>query len=516
MFPYLLIYLITQLANNILQLARGSSAAPGEFQAPTAEEGRVIPVVFGVVKISAPNVVWWGDVRILEVGKQGVHAYSVGMQMALCHGPVDAIVQILAAETKDVPFDPDVVTSGGDEDYIRLYINQTELFGGKKKEGGLGGFIQFYRGIATQQPSAYLAEQLGTTPPAYRGLCHAVLVGEAQDIPNLALDGGLVRGFYVGTSNYPKPLAFVVRRLPDPFGLPALKNPDGQANPAFVIAELLTNPIWGKGTPIEKLDAGNFAAAAETLFDEGFGISFQIDNDTEVDAIVLRILEHIDGALYEDPSTGLYNLKLIRDDYDPETILEITDALSGPPEFGRPSWDSTLNEVKIRYTDSDFREAIAQAQDSANFKTRGELASATFDFPFIRNKELAAKVAMRILKSHCWPLAALRIAVNRKGWPLRIGSPFRFTWNPWGLSGAIFRVTAIDFGSLENGEIEVHAVEDVFAVAHTAFSAPPASEFEEPPIVDLTTAYAVVTRGFLFSRSFVVTGGYNPEGESGI
>lgn len=31
------------------------------FDFPTAQEGRAIPVVFGTVKLSDPNVVWYGD-----------------------------------------------------------------------------------------------------------------------------------------------------------------------------------------------------------------------------------------------------------------------------------------------------------------------------------------------------------------------------------------------------------------------------------------------------------------------
>ncbi|MCM2480210.1 hypothetical protein [Serpentinimonas maccroryi] len=36
-------------------------AALADIDAPTAEEGRPIPVVFGAVLIRGPNVVWYGD-----------------------------------------------------------------------------------------------------------------------------------------------------------------------------------------------------------------------------------------------------------------------------------------------------------------------------------------------------------------------------------------------------------------------------------------------------------------------
>jgi len=41
------------------------------FSLPTAEEGRPIPVIFGTVLITGPNVVWAGDLRIDPIRKKG-------------------------------------------------------------------------------------------------------------------------------------------------------------------------------------------------------------------------------------------------------------------------------------------------------------------------------------------------------------------------------------------------------------------------------------------------------------
>ena len=37
-----------------------------DFDAPTATEDRAIPVVFGTVWITGPNVVWYGDLKTRE------------------------------------------------------------------------------------------------------------------------------------------------------------------------------------------------------------------------------------------------------------------------------------------------------------------------------------------------------------------------------------------------------------------------------------------------------------------
>lgn len=42
-----------------------------EIKAPTAEAGREIPVLFGTRKLTGPNVVWFGDLRVSPVKKKG-------------------------------------------------------------------------------------------------------------------------------------------------------------------------------------------------------------------------------------------------------------------------------------------------------------------------------------------------------------------------------------------------------------------------------------------------------------
>lgn len=45
-------------------------AALEDFEAPTAEEGRPIPVVFGSVLIRGANVVWYGDLAADPIKKK--------------------------------------------------------------------------------------------------------------------------------------------------------------------------------------------------------------------------------------------------------------------------------------------------------------------------------------------------------------------------------------------------------------------------------------------------------------
>ena len=47
------------------------AAGLDDFDLPTAEEGRPIPVVFGTVLLRGPNVVWAGDLRVDPIRKKG-------------------------------------------------------------------------------------------------------------------------------------------------------------------------------------------------------------------------------------------------------------------------------------------------------------------------------------------------------------------------------------------------------------------------------------------------------------
>lgn len=47
------------------------AAGLDDFSLPTAEEGRPIPVIFGTVLITGPNVVWAGDLKVDPIKKKG-------------------------------------------------------------------------------------------------------------------------------------------------------------------------------------------------------------------------------------------------------------------------------------------------------------------------------------------------------------------------------------------------------------------------------------------------------------
>lgn len=46
-------------------------AGLGDITAPVAEEGIEIPVLFGTRDFNGPNVVWYGDLKVVAIKKKG-------------------------------------------------------------------------------------------------------------------------------------------------------------------------------------------------------------------------------------------------------------------------------------------------------------------------------------------------------------------------------------------------------------------------------------------------------------
>jgi len=198
-----------------------------------------------------------------------------------------------------------------------------------------------------------------------------------------------------------------------------------------MIWDWMTNPVYGLGTPTGRFDSASFKAAAATLYTEKMGMSTNTDTETSAEQVVADILRHIDAVLFTDPATGLWTLNLVRFDYDPSTLPELTPVdILEPPEMSRVSWEETLNEVKVKYIDRSlfFTERVAQAHESANHAVRGMIGSATFEFHGFSNSSLAQFAATRELKTHTYPLMQVKVIANRIAWNYRMGGVFRLTW----------------------------------------------------------------------------------------
>ena len=119
MVALLVISIVTSVLSGLLRKIPKVKVSPaGDVQAPTAEEGRNIPVIFGTCLMRAPNVVWYGNFGTSEIKKKKQvigHKYFVGMDLHLCHGPVDKLVDIRAGAGEDLVHVNYTVSGNSDE-----------------------------------------------------------------------------------------------------------------------------------------------------------------------------------------------------------------------------------------------------------------------------------------------------------------------------------------------------------------------------------------------------------------
>jgi hypothetical protein len=67
-------YFVVALVISYALTPKPQNAKPAgidEIKVPTADVGREIAVLFGTRNLSGPNVVWYGDLRTVEIKKSG-------------------------------------------------------------------------------------------------------------------------------------------------------------------------------------------------------------------------------------------------------------------------------------------------------------------------------------------------------------------------------------------------------------------------------------------------------------
>jgi hypothetical protein len=397
------------------------------------------------------------------------YRYYLGMHMGWC----------LSAD-KLIKFDVNDKTAWqGESTGGLIYVDAPNLFGGDDREGGIFGWLNVKMGRPSQGKNTYLVGQLGSLIPAFRGLCSTVWQ----------------RGC-IGNNPYLKPWSMTwVRTQTDSYGEPIWYQAkadinSGDMNPAHIIYEALTDTDWGMGYPASAIDDANFRAVADTLHAEGHGLSMIWNQAGTIDAFIGNVINHINGFLYISPSTGLFKIKLVRNDYDTSTLDVFDESnIVALESFERRAWGETVNEINLVYRDrDDNKDKTITVQDIANIQFQGGVVSQTIQMPGIPNAALAQKVAFRELQAISSPLARVTLIVNRKAWNKAIGDVFKFSWAKLGIAAQVFRVMQIDTGLLTDGKIKIIAVEDVFGMPTATYVGTQSSGWVDPSQdpVDLT------------------------------
>ena len=392
--------------------------------------------------------------------------YFMGLHMALCHGPIKSLNQIYVAK-RTLGITPETANT-------TITINEPGLFGGDEKEGGIVGDLDIEFGDITQTVNSYLSSQFGTgLTPAFRGTT-CLVFRESEDPAiaggNYTSTGG--GGFLTSITPYPKAWSFSVTDIPGGSFNPTKQVINvGGANGGHIIRDCLINTDWGIGLPEADLDDSTFTAVTDALFDEGFSLSMTYNQQSNMEGFITEILTHVNAVLYSSRETGLWKLKLIRDDFDPGTLPIFDETnIASLVSFERPAFGEMVNEIVLTYRPQGvFEDVTITAQDLASIQAQQGIVSQTVDFPGVDHASIASRVGQRELKQLSTPLARVRIIANREAWNVSPGDVIKLSWAALGIVEIILRVGAVDYGTLENGLIGIDALEDVFGLPTNSY-----------------------------------------------
>lgn len=479
------------------------AAGLGDFGFPTNLESRYIPVVWGSTRIDGQNVIWYGDfsARELDTGGQTVGwEYSLGMDLALCWGPIDTLSEITIDDeyalkpgenyalwntlTNSTEYAPVYGYSATQIGERLLSFKDTQFFGGSKRGGRLIGDLRFYYGTANQLANSYISDQeknnylevsagvqisKGQLVPRYPELCHAVWEG------GVLSESAVLNQWKFTVHRYPTaPASSFAKVAEDP------SNGYADANPANVIYEILTDTNWGLSIPAELIDTNSFVSAAEQCYNAGNGFSYTMDNPKQAKSVIDDICSQINGMLVQN-ANGLFQLKLLRKTYrtsdnavldyegnvvsgqtirsiDESSIIEIKSA-------SRQSWEETFNVVQAKYYDrrDEFKETVATAHDLGNMAIQnGKRRVKKVDLPGVRTSEAAAIVAQRNLQSLAYPITSVDIEVSREFSDMRPGDVIEINHPDFGLYDFYMRVLEVGLPKDTDGNVLLKGVRDVF------------------------------------------------------
>ena len=264
-------------------------------------------------------------------------------------------------------------------------------------------------------------------------------------------------------------------------------------NPAHLLRELLTDADWGVGEPEELIDDAAFAAAADVLYAEGFGLSFVWSQQQPAEEMAQTILNHIDGNLFVDRSTGKWVLHLARADYDAEDLLLLDeDSIDRVEDAARPMFGELTTSVTVTYWDHvTGKDGTLTVSDPALSTAQGVQINAAVQYPGITNGVLASRVASRDLRTLSLPRLSCTVYAHRVADQLHPGAVFRLTWPDLRVQQMVMRVVDVALGDGRSNQVRIRCVQDVFGLPASAVVLPPTGGWTDPRQPPIASPYSL-------------------------
>lgn len=414
------------------------------------------------------------------------YAYFMGLHMGICKGPVDALLAIRAGG-RDIftgqrytapasvanghfphPYggqwsrlgwaptgSPGPVTANE-----RINLFAPDVFGGKEREGGIAGALDVLFGGPTQTANDYLASAIGAAQPAYRGTFTAVFRGGMVGAMNPYLKAWEWRvrrtlaGWQGGTAWYPERCQIDVGS-----GVLCM-------NPAHIIYQVLTDTEDGMGYPAAILNDAVFRDAADLFHAEGLGLFLKWMRSDKIESFLQQVLDHCNAVLVQNPTTALFELIPLRDDYVDSEQLTLTPDDATLDMFERATLAETVNEITVTWDDTHTRnEGSVTVQELANIQAMGGVVNQTKAYAGCPTLAIAKRLAQRDLDIGSALLARVRLRANRKAYGVVPGRCIALEgFTKLGLGRVVIRPLRVNYGGSGERGITIEGAEDVFGL----------------------------------------------------
>ena len=354
----------------------------------TNEEARPLTYVAGWQRV---GITWIDQPRrprtqAITSGKGGQttgYKYYADMLALVTYGPVSCITHVLC----DNNLAWQGVIERGDEQSITIALGNN---------GARGNMILFW-GRPDQAPYPKLAA-LGHPP--YRGQCYAYF-------PQFC--------FGTGRTSAPN-VELIIRRVVTVGWLPNIPNNADDANLAVILADLLTNPIYGAGLDPSLFDQAQWLATAMQLAGEDLVGSPVITDGVGVRQLVIQVLEYFYGYLRWTRDNKL-QLGLLRDSpADLTTLVKLTASdLVDVPNVTTTEWQSTFNRTVVTNLDRNiyFQASYSQWYDDGNLAITNQVLFQSLERRWITRDSVAANLAQQAGKRYALPQFSGTLQVRR-------------------------------------------------------------------------------------------------------
>lgn len=234
-------------------------------------------------------------------------------------------------------------------------------------------------------------------------------------------------------------------------------------NAVHILREIYFEKSLGGDADNSQFD-DTWIPAADTAFEERFGLSFFWDDNLTRSEFREVVENHLDAVVYEDRETGLYGINLIRDDYE-ISELPVFDR-EYVVDWGEPSIPSDIrilpNKLTVKYMDRSKKDfaAVTISDETRIIQAGGQIVAPTEEFRGAYSEELAATICSKRLLAVKSPLRAATSQFRYFPNDINLGDAIVLNEPELGYNNMVVRVQEIEDGNATDNIVSVKWSED--------------------------------------------------------